>query len=92
MSRLQFEGFFQSATGNSPYAYQSRLAGNDSGTTCNSQFINIPTGLGKTAAVVLAWLWNRVQLQNPKWPRRLVYCWPMRTLTEQEIFRPFTII
>lgn len=83
MSRLQFEGFFQSATGNSPYAYQSRLAGNDSGTTCNSQFINIPTGLGKTAAVVLAWLWNRVQLQNPNWPRRLIYCLPMRTLVEQ---------
>ena len=32
---------------------------------CRSQLINIPTGLGKTAAVVLAWLWNRVQLQNP---------------------------
>jgi CRISPR-associated endonuclease/helicase Cas3 len=83
MSRLQFDGFFQKATGNSPYAYQSRLAGNDSGTTCNSQFINIPTGLGKTAAVVLAWLWNRVQLQNPNWPRRLIYCLPMRTLVEQ---------
>jgi CRISPR-associated endonuclease/helicase Cas3 len=83
MSRLQFDGFFQKATGNSPYAYQSRLAGSDSGTTCNSQLINIPTGLGKTAAVVLAWLWNRVQLQNPKWPRRLVYCLPMRTLVEQ---------
>jgi len=33
-----------------------------SGTECNSRLINIPTGLGKTAAVVLAWLWNRVQL------------------------------
>ena len=83
MSRLQFDGFFQSATGNSPYAYQSRLAGSDSGTTCNSQLINIPTGLGKTAAVVLAWLWNRVHLQKPEWPRRLVYCLPMRTLVEQ---------
>lgn len=83
MSRLQFDGFFQKATGNSPYAYQSRLAGSDSGTACNSQLINIPTGLGKTAAVVLAWLWNRIQLQNPKWPRRLIYCLPMRTLVEQ---------
>lgn len=27
---------------------------------CRSQLINIPTGLGKTAAVVMAWLWNRV--------------------------------
>ena len=83
MTRLQFDAFFQKATGNSPYDYQSRLAGSDSGTTCDSQLINIPTGLGKTAAVVLAWLWNRVQLQNPKWPRRLIYCLPMRTLVEQ---------
>jgi hypothetical protein len=30
--------------------------------------INIPTGLGKTAAVVLACLWNRVQLQKREWP------------------------
>lgn len=26
---------------------------------CRSRLIDIPTGLGKTAAVVLAWLWNR---------------------------------
>ncbi len=83
MSRLPFATFFQSATGNTPYDYQSRLAGNNSGTACRSQLINVPTGLGKTAAVVLAWLWNRVQLQNPKWPRRLVYCLPMRSLVEQ---------
>ena len=83
MSRLPFDTFFESATGNPPYDYQSRLAGKDSGTACRSQLINIPTGLGKTAAVVLAWLWNRVQLQNPEWPRRLVYCLPMRTLVEQ---------
>jgi hypothetical protein len=49
MSRLQFDTFFHSATGNSPYDYQSRLTGNDSGTACDSQLINIPTGLGKTA-------------------------------------------
>lgn len=80
---MNFQDFFQSATGNTPYDYQSRLAGRDSGTACHSQLINIPTGLGKTAAVVSAWLWNRVELQNQKWPRRLVYCLPMRTLVEQ---------
>lgn len=78
-----YDQFFEQATGHPPYDYQSRLAGNDCGTTCQSQLINIPTGLGKTAAVVLAWLWNRVQLNNPQWPRRLVYCLPMRTLVEQ---------
>ncbi|HUD45917.1 MAG TPA: DEAD/DEAH box helicase [Candidatus Baltobacteraceae bacterium] len=98
----QFDGFFQAATGNTPptppYGYQCRLAcgpnavpdQQDSlrgGTTCRSQLINIPTGLGKTAAVVLAWLWNRIAhpdiAHRAKWPRRLVYCLPMRTLVEQ---------
>lgn len=71
MSPLEFNTFFRAATGNTPYDYQSRLAGNDSDTACRSQLINIPTGLGKTAAVVLAWLWNRAQLQSPMRPRRL---------------------
>src|SRR5258706_4623013 len=89
---MTFQDFFRSATSNSPYDYQSRLAGSDSGTTCNSQLINVPTGLGKTAAVVLAWLWNRLlpslksqpsTINSSEWPRRLVYCLPMRTLVEQ---------
>ena len=101
MNPPRFDAFFKKATGNTPYDYQRRLAcgekGDDEwlsgGTNCNSRLINIPTGLGKTAAVVLAWLWNRigVQIQNQKseiqnqeeWPRRLVYCLPMRTLVEQ---------
>lgn len=88
-----FDQFFHKATGNRPYDYQCRLAcGSDAvsikpellktGTSCQSQLINIPTGLGKTAAVVLAWLWNRIHLKS-EWPRRLVYCLPMRTLVEQ---------
>ncbi len=85
MSRLRFDTFFQAATRNTPYEYQCRLAGSDSSTPCHSQLINVPTGLGKTAAVVLAWLWNRLHpsLDCPQWPRRLVYCLPMRTLVEQ---------
>ena len=71
--------FFGHATGHPPYPYQIRLANSP----CQSRLINIPTGLGKTAAVTLAWLWNRVVLQQPAWPRRLVYCLPMRTLVEQ---------
>ncbi|MEY4485436.1 MAG: hypothetical protein RL693_2888, partial [Verrucomicrobiota bacterium] len=62
-----------------PYDYQSRLAG----PACESRLISVPTGLGKTAAVVMAWLWNRVHQQSDQWPRRLVYCLPMRTLVEQ---------
>lgn len=80
---MNFDYFFKAATGHTTYDYQRRLAGGDTGRPCESQLINIPTGLGKTAAVVQAWLWNRVHAQNPAWPRRLVYCLPMRTLVEQ---------
>src|SRR5208282_1744714 len=88
---MTFEQFFEAATGHARYDYQWRLAGGDGGRLCQSQLINIPTGLGKTAAVVLAWLWNRVAPSlnsqpstiNQLWPRRLVYCLPMRTLVEQ---------
>jgi len=77
--------FFRTAFGYevTPFDYQARLAGDKDGTKCESKLINIPTGCGKTGAVVLAWLWNRVALQRADWPRRLVYCLPMRTLVEQ---------
>jgi len=84
---MRFDVFFHAATGYRPYDYQRRLAGCDDGRPCESLLINIPTGLGKTAAVVMAWLWNRVAhphaTHRDTWPRRLVYCLPMRTLVEQ---------
>lgn len=59
------------------------------GTSCSSRLIDIPTGLGKTIGVVMAWLWNRLRSQtvtlDTPWPRRLVYCLPMRTLVEQTV-------
>ena len=64
---MTFEQFFQAATGYVPYDYQCRLAGGEFGQPCASQLITVPTGLGKTAAVVLAWLWNRLA------PFRLAY-------------------
>jgi CRISPR-associated endonuclease/helicase Cas3 len=45
--------------------------------------LDVPTGAGKTEAVLLSWLWNRVHSQKSDWPRRLVYCLPMRVLVEQ---------
>lgn len=90
-----FKSFFQQTTGNPPYGWQTRLA-NDTG--CKSRLIDIPTGLGKTAGIVLAWLWNltkQSEISNSKseiasyppkaFPRRLVYCLPMRTLVEQTV-------
>lgn len=44
--------------------------------------LEIPTGLGKTAAILLAWLHKR-QRQDAHTPRRLVWCLPMRVLVEQ---------
>lgn len=93
---MTYEQFFRQClrTEHRPYGYQCRLASGPAadpdqpttlrgGNDCQSQLINIPTGLGKTAAVVLAWLWNRIHPQSETWPRRLVYCLPMRTLVEQ---------
>lgn len=94
---MNFDDFFKAARNASDAAfdYQCRLACGEQkagepradwlahGTICKSRLINIPTGLGKTAGVVLAWLYNRVALSRNDWPRRLVYCLPMRTLVEQ---------
>ena len=86
---LDFEQFFQEATGYRPYPYQAKLALSSN----LPSFLDIPTGLGKTAAVTTAWLWRRffgesVREKSPEkvrseTPRRLVYCLPMRVLVEQ---------
>lgn len=77
--RTVFSTAFGPDSNREPYDYQVRLAN----LPCESRLISVPTGLGKTAAVILAWLWNRVHLKSDQWPRRLVYCLPMRTLVEQ---------
>lgn len=53
----QYRKFFSDATGikEGPYPYQIRLATEDP----FPELLDMPTGLGKTAAVVLAWLWRR---------------------------------
>lgn len=63
-----------------PHHWQQELALDPS---IRNRLIRIPTGFGKTAGVVFAWLWNRVVRQDPAWPRRLVFCLPMRVLVEQ---------
>ncbi|MDZ4800391.1 MAG: DEAD/DEAH box helicase, partial [Bryobacteraceae bacterium] len=54
------------------------------------ELLDVPTGMGKTAAVALAWLWKRGWREGGReagpdagTPRRLVYCLPMRVLVEQ---------
>src|SRR5207248_6941716 len=73
-----YDDFFNRAFGQSPFAYQRRIALE----TEMPALINAPTGAGKTAAILGAWLWRR--LKNPQSVgRRLIYCLPMRTLVEQ---------
>jgi CRISPR-associated endonuclease/helicase Cas3 len=89
---MTFDEFFKEATTSEPFNYQCRLACGEqetssreewltSGTKCESRLIDVPTGLGKTAAVVFAWLWNRVFIPQrggssappaSDWPLRVV--------------------
>ena len=74
----KYNDFFKTAFGVEPFDYQQRLATDD----VLPSLVNVPTGAGKTAAVLGAWLWRR--LESPAAVgRRLIYCLPMRTLVEQ---------
>jgi CRISPR-associated endonuclease/helicase Cas3 len=90
---VEYRDFFKEAYGKSedpsfgPYDYQCRLA-----ETPWPDLLDVPTGMGKTAAVVLAWLWKRGWRNGRRdsqagvaTPRRLVLCLPMRVLVEQTV-------
>lgn len=82
---MDFEAFFQrTATDNegqyAPHPWQLGLANEPA---CADRLIRIPTGLGKTLGALTAWLWHRVERADDTWPRRLVWCLPMRVLVEQ---------
>ncbi len=72
-----YASFFRALTGFEPYPYQRRVVAGPW-----PEIVDVPTGLGKTAAVVVAWLHRRLQSDRDT-PRRLAYCLPMRTLVEQ---------
>lgn len=75
---MHYRDFFRHATGlPDPFSYQDRL-----GAEPWPDVLNVPTGLGKTAAVTIAWIYKRRQ-PDPHTPRRLVWCLPMRVLVEQ---------
>jgi len=81
-----FKTWFESVTREpektvrSPHPWQLELASSDE---CFNRLIQIPTGLGKTLGVLLAWAHHRLERKDDRWPRRLVWCLPMRTLVEQ---------
>jgi Rad3-related DNA helicase len=65
-----------------PHPWQRQLADSES---CVDRLIHIPTGLGKTLGVLLAWSYHRLHRQDTRWPRRLVWCLPMRTLVDRNL-------
>ena len=69
--------WYAAALGVPPYPYQQRLAAKDW-----PDVLKIPTGLGKTAANLPAWLYKHHR-HDARTPRRLVWCLPMRVLVEQ---------
>ncbi len=79
---MNIDDLYRKATGNPAFPYQGAFA------TAASlpDVLCVPTGAGKTATVVLGWLWRRrfadVALRD-RTPRRLVFCLPMRTLVDQ---------
>jgi CRISPR-associated endonuclease/helicase Cas3 len=75
-----FSQWFVQVTQNDPHDWQVTL-GEDS--RCRDRMVRIPTGFGKTAGVVLTWLYHRVVRADDAWPRRLAFCLPMRVLVEQ---------
>ena len=74
---MEYSRFFYHLTGHPPFPYQVKL-----GVSPWPDLVEIPTGLGKTAAIVVAWLYKRLK-GDAATPRRLLYCLPMRVLVEQ---------
>ncbi|MFF2815023.1 CRISPR-associated endonuclease Cas3'' [Kitasatospora cineracea] len=70
-----FEEFFRAATGHRPYAYQRVLA--EGGLP---RSVRVPSGGGKTAGAVLAWLYRRTVAAPEATARRLVYVLPQGSL------------
>lgn len=75
--------WFKSVTTHpAPRLWQRALAERDTPRNC---FLRIPTGLGKTEGVLAAWMFHRIFRDDERWPRRLVWCLPMRVLVEQTV-------
>jgi len=77
MTTEDYESWFQKVSGHAaPRWWQIELAAD---TIVRNRLIRIPTGMGKTLGVLLAWTYHRVHRNDNNWPTRLVWCLPMRT-------------
>jgi CRISPR-associated endonuclease/helicase Cas3 len=78
---MNFGAYFEKLTSHhQPHQWQIELASKQ---VCSNRLIRIPTGFGKTLGILATWLWHRVNNRDESWPRRLVWCLPMRVLVEQ---------
>ena len=75
-----YRDFFAPVGGGPPHPWQAELG---SSAECPNRLIRVPTGFGKTLGVLLAWVRHRVVNADDRWPRRLVWCLPMRVLVDQ---------
>lgn len=81
INELTFTEWFKKLTDyDSPWGWQQELA---DARTCRNRLIRVSTGMGKTQAVLAAWGYHRLLKNDESWPRRLVWCLPMRVLVEQ---------
>ena len=77
-----FESFFNELTeGFDPYEWQKQIA-----RVGLPDVLPVPTGLGKTEGVVIAWAWRRLLVRTDE-PMHLVFCLPMRSLVAQTVDR-----
>ncbi len=76
-----YDEFFECLSGHpQPMPWQRELVADS---RCGNRLIRIPTGFGKTLGILSAWVWQRLVRHDEVWPRRLVWCLPMRVLVEQ---------
>jgi CRISPR-associated endonuclease/helicase Cas3 len=81
MNELNFSDWFIKLTGfPNPHPWQGDLGAS---IECGERLVRIPTGLGKTQGVLAAWIYHRIERADDSWPRRLIWCLPMRVLVEQ---------
>lgn len=83
MPAVSFNEWFTKLTAHeSARDWQETLASEN---MCRNRLIRIPTGVGKTEGVLSAWSLHRICHADEGWPRRLVWCLPMRVLVEQTV-------
>jgi CRISPR-associated endonuclease/helicase Cas3 len=81
MNDMTFNDWFATLTGHAfARPWQDELA---AASNCRDRLIRIPTGQGKTEGVLAVWAFHRLHRADDRWPRRLVWCLPMRVLVEQ---------